>query len=230
MEKPKILRSEVVQTFLNHFDAPRYLEVGVAQGKTFFNVSAARKVAVDPVFKFDPAAQDDPTAEFCQIPSDDWFHTQAVRPIFDVIYLDGLHTAEQTLRDLMNAVDRLEPNGVIIIDDVIPCDAAAALPDQDACYEIRDKQGNPSKAWMGDVFRLLYFIETFMPAWTVKVVEENHGQAVMWREPRATVMERSLVETAAKGFDDLVNDGRFLRTPLADIDRAYGAFRASIAG
>ena len=81
MEKPKILRSEVVQTFLNHFEAPRYLEVGVAQGKTFFNVTAGRKIAVDPVFKFDPEAQDDPTASFFQVPSDDWFYTQPARNV-----------------------------------------------------------------------------------------------------------------------------------------------------
>ena len=228
MNTAKVSRAEVVQTFLNHFKAPRYLEVGVSRGKTFFELSAGLKVAVDPVFQFEPQAQTDPSARYFQEPSDAWFARQPSAPAFEVIYLDGLHTAEQTLRDLMNAVDRLTPDGVIIIDDVIPSDEAAALPDQDACMARRAATGDPSVAWMGDVFRLLYFIDTFMQSWTLQVVADNHGQAVLWREPRPGVTQRGFEEVASKRFADLQSDHSFKRQPLAAIDTAYAAFRRAL--
>jgi predicted O-methyltransferase YrrM len=46
---------------------------------------------------------------------------------FDVIVLDGLHTFEQTLRDLLNSEAYLKPNGVVIIDDVMPNSYQASL-------------------------------------------------------------------------------------------------------
>ncbi|WP_323785561.1 class I SAM-dependent methyltransferase [Thalassovita sp.] len=200
-------------------------KAGSGAGVTFFALKAAGKVAVDPGFRFDPIARAEPTAQFFAMTSDEWFAQTPVRPMFEVIYIDGLHTQEQTLRDLLNATERLVPDGVIIIDDVIPSNPEAALPDQAACYEIRDQQGNPSRAWMGDVFRLLYFIETFMQSWTFEVVSENHGQAVLWRAPRAQIPERPLDSVARKSYDDLVADMARQRQPLASISERYAAQR-----
>lgn len=48
--------SDVVQSILALFEAPRYLEIGVQMGETFFPVTAPAKVAADPQFVFDVAA------------------------------------------------------------------------------------------------------------------------------------------------------------------------------
>jgi hypothetical protein len=65
-------RSEVINGFLRLYQRPRYLEVGVSAGETFFAVSADRKVAVDPHFRFSVAdAQGrQPEASFHAVPSD----------------------------------------------------------------------------------------------------------------------------------------------------------------
>lgn len=226
MQKMELSRAEVVQRILDMFDQPRYLEIGVDSGKTFFELSASTKIAVDPQFKFNPDARGGPNEQFFAMTSDSWFAQTPVLPEFEVIYVDGLHTQEQTLRDLLNATERLVPKGVIVIDDVIPVNEEAALPDQAACYEIRERDGNPSKAWMGDVFRLLYFIDTFMPSWTFEIVSQNHGQAILWRESRADIQERSLGVVAGKTFNDLIADMPRPPRPLDEIVQRYKCVHA----
>jgi len=46
---------------------------------------------------------------------------------FDVISIHGLRPFEQALHDLLNAVAVLRPNGLIVIDDVLPSSQDAAL-------------------------------------------------------------------------------------------------------
>ena len=108
-----MFRSEVVQAFVDLYERPRYLEVGVYSAETFGAVRAAEKVAVDPAFRFDigAAAAADPTARFHPVPSDDYFLRRlAPGEVFDVVFLDGLHTFEQTLRDLMNTLACTRPD------------------------------------------------------------------------------------------------------------------------
>jgi hypothetical protein len=230
---PKLTRAEVLQGVLAFFPAPRYLEIGVARGVTFHALKAARKVAVDPAFRFDvPAArQAHPQASYHQVTSDVYFGT-IVEPgeRFDVIYLDGLHTAEQTLRDLLNALDYLAPEGIIVIDDVKPSNHVAALPDQRRANAVRRLLGSERRGWMGDVFRVLFFVDTFMQQLTWRTVAENHGQSVIWRHRRPEVPERLLTEVSAKSFDDLLLERDVLRRrPYASIledlrkDRPAGA-------
>lgn len=95
-------RADVVQAVLSLYPDPHYLEVGVSRGATFHAVEAAQKVAVDPSFRFDieAAAAEHPGATYFALTSDAYFGDVAgTGTRFDVIYLDGMHTVEQTLRD-----------------------------------------------------------------------------------------------------------------------------------
>ena len=127
----RLPRHRAVNRLLSLYDQPRYLEIGVARGDTFDKVNAPLKVAVDPKFRFDhvEAQRANPGTTYHDVTSDEYFgkHVEATEK-FDVIYLDGLHTFEQTLRDLNNALEHLEPHGVILIDDVRPHTYLASLP------------------------------------------------------------------------------------------------------
>jgi SAM-dependent methyltransferase len=181
-------RATVAQAFLDLFEAPRYLEIGVEKGWTFHAVKAARKVAVDPQFMFDvDAARADPANAGCDyhpVESDVYFADKmAPGEHFDVIFLDGLHTFDQTLKDLLAAILCLAPDGVIVIDDVMPNSYAASLPERDrtlAYHALAPNEGT----WMGDVYRLVFFIDQYLPAFSFATMGENHGQLVMWREQR----------------------------------------------
>lgn len=207
LDAPGLQRWQVVQSLLELYRDPRYLEVGVSRGGTFRRVEAARKVAVDPKFLFDWEADQKefaPATTFHQIPSDEYFGTRDPEE-FDVIFLDGLHTFEQTLRDLLNALERLAPGGVILIDDIRPTSYHASLPDQDRARELRFAAPGVNvedASWMGDVYRLVWFIDAFCQGLTYRTIDNNHGQAVVWRERRESVTDRPAREVADLSYAD----------------------------
>jgi hypothetical protein len=199
-----VSRNQVVQSILGLFEAPDYLEVGVNRGVTFNALKARTKVAVDPKFLFDFEADESDSVTFHETTSDDYFGRIASRETaFDVIYLDGLHTSEQTIRDLLNAFAFLKPNGVIIIDDVFPSSYIASLPERQHTRVIRQATLDPSGAWMGDVFRLVFFVETFCQQYNYCTVNNNHGQLVLWRAPRQAIIDRTVTEVGLKEYKDL---------------------------
>jgi hypothetical protein len=228
MTAERVGRAQVLRRLVAHYDQPRYLEIGVCEGRTFDRVPAAVKVAVDPEFRFDHTAPERrvPGTSYHQVTSDEYFG-RIVEPgtQFDVIYLDGLHTVEQTLRDLLNALPHLQPQGVIVVDDVRPPTELAAIRDRQEFFEVRRAADrDDEKAWMGDVFRLVYFIETFCQQLSFRVVSNNHGQAVVWRHRRAYVPERTLAGVGAMTFDQMTRDQDALRlAPFGEIVRELRA-------
>lgn len=223
-----VSRNGVVQGVLNLFDNPSYLEIGVNKGVTFNALKAGRKVAVDPKFLFDfqAVAEEDASASFHEITSDEYFGEVAgPDTAFDVIYLDGLHTSEQTIRDLINAISFLKPHGVIVIDDVFPCSYMASLPDRAHMRVIRAATNDPSGAWMGDVFRLVFFVETFCQQFSYHTVNNNHGQLILWREPRPSVVDRTLREVGEKAYESLFLEKESFRS--APLDKILANIRSA---
>ena len=107
----KVSRLQVVQSCLNLYENPRYLEVGVCEGNTFLPMQAGEKVAVDP--KFRPGVTDKigalPGATAHEITSDAYFG-KAVDPSerFDVIYNLLSVSLNQRLRVII-ATDETTP-------------------------------------------------------------------------------------------------------------------------
>lgn len=216
-----LTRSQVVQRVLDLFDDASYLEVGVSRGATFHSVRARRKTAVDPAFQFDveSARLSDPTASYYEVTSDSYFGTIVdSAEQFTVIFLDGLHTFEQTLRDFTNALSFVARPGVIVIDDVLPSTYLAAMSDFDDHRRLRRALKIHDVAWMGDVYRLVFFIEAFFQQITYRTVAENHGQLIAWRSRRAAVAERSVEEVARLGYErSVLERDVFAQTPLEAI-------------
>jgi hypothetical protein len=200
-----VMRKGVIQACLDLYENPRYLEIGVWKGKTFFPVKAAEKVAVDPNFPFAIAEFEPkhPNAKFHEVTSDGYFAEADPRHKFHVIYLDGLHTVEQTLRDLLNAIYFIADDGIIVIDDVYPTSYHSSLPDTRSAQAVKRALKSEDKNWMGDVYKLTFFIDTFMQQLTYRMVENNHGQLVVWKKTRPRVQERSLEYVARAPFESI---------------------------
>ena len=218
-------RDAVVQAFLSRFDRPRYLEIGVQDGVTFDAVDAAHKTAVDPAFRFDVSEarrrHSDCSYEEC---TSDAFFGARIRPdeAFQVIYLDGLHTFEQTLRDLLNSVFHLSGDGVIIIDDVLPTTYSASLPDEHDAYLMRERVASEKLdiSWMGDVYKLVYFVAAFLQQFQYATTADNHGQMVLWRARRHDVGDRHdlMSDIAMMDFSRMMKSLEvFRRRPTAEI-------------
>lgn len=165
-------------------NATRYLEIGVHDGATFVDVDIEYKDAVDPDFRFDTNAHASDKVRFFTQTSDA-FWTSDSPLTYDVIMIDGLHTYEQTLRDLLASLRFAHARTVWLIDDTVPCDVFSALPDQGACYRERNRAGLSGWEWHGDVFKIVPAIHDFLPVLSyATLMNSGNPQTVAWYTPR----------------------------------------------
>ena len=113
-------------------DAKTYLEIGIAEGNTFLNVTGfGLRHGVDPKFRLDVAEHESDSVVFFEMTSDDFFaHHADPKQRYDVVFLDGLHTFEQTFRDFCSSQAHSDDGTIWLIDDVNPTDVFSAYPDQ----------------------------------------------------------------------------------------------------
>ena len=184
-------------------NASTYLEIGVLRGATFLRVELPKKVAVDPVFLFDPAKHQAPGVFFYKMRSDDFFQSfpaslpaelfsDANNIRFDIILIDGLHTYEQSLRDFENSLAFAHDNTVWILDDTIPCDPYSSLPSDDLCYKYREKaglvrKGHPGGQWHGDVYKTVFAIHDRYRDYSYCTVMGRNPQTIIWKSPSSRI-------------------------------------------
>jgi len=201
-EKDRIMeRHEVINTFTRVIPSARYLEIGLWTAQTFSRVDADFKVGVDPLFRFCRNDVEGPRVQVFEASSDEFFSKHLTIEPYDVIFLDGLHTFDQTLRDFCNAVSVLAPRGVIIIDDVSPSNYIEAIADPALVPRVREGLGKPGSAWQGDVYRLMFFIESFFGFFDFHLVQETRAQLICWRRRLA----RDLASAYARKVSDVLN-------------------------
>lgn len=165
--------------------ASSYLEIGVHKGDTFQAVNIPHKVAVDPKFMFDFESCATQATIFHQTTSDQFFSRQRNGESFDIVFLDGLHTFEQTFRDFCNTISVTHDRSLIIIDDTIPVDIYSSHPDQRLAIEMRRQTGGSGQAWHGDVYKIIFAIHDFFPSHSyVTIATMGNPQTIVWRKSR----------------------------------------------
>jgi hypothetical protein len=120
LKMPK--RTEIINFLLSLAnDNTSYLEIGVRNpDDNYKHIVAAQKYSVDPGYEFktNPAS--------FKVTSDDFFDLLARGEIlsndmkFDVIFIDGLHQAEQVDRDVSNSLHYIKDDGFIVLHDCNP--------------------------------------------------------------------------------------------------------------
>jgi len=187
--------------------ATTYLEVGVAAGDTFFGVDLPMKDAVDPHFAFATADHATETQRFFETTSDRFFASRDPRPLYDIIFLDGLHTFEQTFRDFCSALSHAHGRTVFLIDDTVPSDVYSSLPDPTQAIEERALAvGGGDTSWHGDVYKMVLALHDFFPALSYATITDGgNPQTLVWREPRADFAPRydNLEKVSRTGYFDL---------------------------
>lgn len=126
------------------YNLQRYLEIGVQVPELNFDkIKCAYKIGVDP----DPVAH----ATF-RMTSDEFFNSYGFKPEhfagaedekFSLIFIDGMHTAEQVKKDFENALKILSPNGFIVLHDCNP------LKEEHTIVPRPTEKGH----WNGDVYK-----------------------------------------------------------------------------
>jgi predicted O-methyltransferase YrrM len=162
---------------------PRYLEIGVHTGVVFLHVRAAAKVAVDP----DPQIPElkrllHPNTvlrgRVIRATSDHFFTALARGQHFDVVFIDGHHSFDQSARDIANALSNLRPDGVILVHDCDPPTAESASPDP------LDAGDGP---WCGDVWKAIVQLRATRDDLRVNVLDTDCGVAVIRRGESETI-------------------------------------------
>lgn len=160
LQSPKKAPGTPVSDFINDVSLllnlrNNYLEIGVEYGFTFEAVYSGFKTAVDPNIRFQkwPGYSG---ISLRQMTSDDFFGANSLSSRYDLVFIDGLHTAEQTWRDLKNVSAQLTSNSVVIIDDTIPCDEFSTELTSDEAYKLREEAGiSGDYRWHGDVYKVV---------------------------------------------------------------------------
>ena len=151
-----------------------YLEIGVEYGNTFCNVLCENKTGVDPSHK---VTSNKP--EYYQIQnmtSDVYFNQCATfakiieqslshhhfRPAhafrrFDVVFIDGMHHAENVVRDLNNSLEYANPMVTVYLDDVLPLnrEEQEKIPKR---HKIEDGILKYVTPWTGDVWKVAFYL------------------------------------------------------------------------
>jgi hypothetical protein len=125
-----------------------YLEIGVRNPADNFNrILATTKYSVDPGLEF----KENPV-DFV-LTSDEFFDQLRAGKVlqtdvrFDVIFIDGLHTAEQVDRDIKNALEFIKEDGFIVLHDCNPPTESHAREEHK--YEISPAMQN----WNGTTWK-----------------------------------------------------------------------------
>lgn len=182
----------------------RYLEIGVHEGHSLsFVRPGTRAVGVDP----EPKVSDPPPgATIVTATSDDFFADPGLVGLLggpiDLAFVDGLHLHEQTLRDVANVERHASPDGVILIHDCLPIDAATSA------------RRRSTVVWSGDVWKVVVALRRHRPDLTVTTVDvEPTGLAIVTGlDPTNTLLlddyDAIIDELAGLHFDDLEAVGR----------------------
>ena len=180
-------RVEVVQRIIARKKPRRYLEIGVANGTNFFRIKARRKTAVDPHFKFSTKRKvewvlKNPwnlTARYCECPSDDFFASAGPADQFDVVFVDGLHTYRQSLRDVFNSLAHLGQRGTIVMHDCNPMSEATAHPAESFAQAAALNLPGWGGAWSGDVWKTIFYLRSQRKDLRVFVLDADGGLGIV---------------------------------------------------
>lgn len=103
-------RTHLINEIAEKISAKTYLEIGCAGDENFNAINVDYKIGVDPHH-----------GGTHRMTSDAYFAKHIV-DTFDLIFIDGLHHADQVVKDIDNSLKFLNPNGVIVMHDCLPLD------------------------------------------------------------------------------------------------------------
>tara|TARA_B100000886_G_scaffold120277_1_gene80928 strand:+ start:892 stop:1566 length:675 start_codon:yes stop_codon:yes gene_type:complete len=156
-------RIEIIQKIINFKKYENYLEVGCDRDENFSKIIIKNKVGVDPL-----------RGGTIRLSSDEFFKKNVKK--FDIIFLDGLHTYEQTIKDINNSLDSIDENGVILIHD--------CLPKKIWNQVVPRLYGH----WNGDVWKAIVHARTYKYADTYTCIAD-HGLGVIFKRKNRNLLE-----------------------------------------
>lgn len=187
MPKSLTFRSKAINAAIEKVCGRSYVEIGVKSGNTFKYITCRHKTGIDPVItdtKLRLYLALNRSSKFFRETSDDFFAKHADKRLgemgIDVAFVDGLHTYEQTVKDVQYILRYLNEDGIIFLHDCNPENELAAIPG--ASPEIvAEKSGGKFHAWNGDVWKTIVHLRSLCDDLKVFVLNCDHGIGVAYR-------------------------------------------------
>ncbi len=159
--------TELLNALAAKYSLNKYLEIGVQSKQQNFNkIICENKTGVDPAV-LEPGIR--------QMTSDDYFaaiENNNPKPVFDLIFIDGLHHADYVKRDFENSLRYLSDTGFIVIHDVLPENEAGTIVPRE------------TKQWWGDVYKWAMGIRNYAGIRFVTLNIDN-GCMLIWKDSTA---------------------------------------------
>lgn len=164
LKTKNVERTDIINLLIKKINAKKYLEIGVAEGENLAKINCNCKIGVDPNLN-SPAS--------IHLTSDEFFKLNT--ETFDVIFIDGLHHADQVLKDILNALDILNENGYIICHDMSPeKEEYQIIPVEDS-GGVLDGTGT----WNGDCWKAFIELRKERNDLEMFVVNTDHGCGII---------------------------------------------------
>lgn len=138
-----------------------YLEIGCDANRTFQAVRIMDKVGVDCR-----------SGGTLRMTSDEFFEVNCRK--FDLVFIDGWHTAEQVTKDVENSLLCLNTGGCIVLHDCLPFEEWHQA-----------EQGRPGHIWTGDVWKAVVKFRA-RPDLDTIVFDRDLGLGVIFKRPNSS--------------------------------------------
>jgi hypothetical protein len=161
-ETTKVNRTAILNHLTTTYDYQDYLEIGVRDGSNLQQIIAKNKTGVDPT----PLVPCD-----YEETSDQFFSVLPTKKHYDLIFIDGLHLAEQVYKDIRNALKHLRNNGTIVLHD---CNPPSSFHQREN-YLVDSRQ----PAWNGTVWKAWAQLRCDSPHLDMSVVNTDWGVGII---------------------------------------------------
>lgn len=172
-------RIEILQNIINTRNYKTYLEIGCNENENFSKIVIDHKVGVDPE-----------RGGTLRMTSDQFF--QKNKESFDLIFLDGLHTYEQTIKDIDNSLRIIKEHGAIFVHD--------CLPKKIWNQVVPRIYGH----WNGDVWKAIVRARTYDYADTYTCIAD-HGIGIIFKRKNSNILKLEENNFKSLKFSDYFN-------------------------
>ena len=203
-----INKTIVLQDIINHLNAIVYLEIGVFEGSNFIKINAPKKIAVDPLIIFSKNFQQRFASKnmYFEMSSDEFFNKKQnilIKEGLDVVFIDGLHTYEQSLKDILNSLTYLNENGVIVMHDCNPPHEAAAYPASSLEHALSLNLPGWNGLWYGDIWKTILHLRTTRKDLEIFVLNCDCGLGIISKGEQKNRLKDSLESIINYTYKDL---------------------------
>jgi hypothetical protein len=192
LQEPEIIRNinseikryDIINYLIEKYKLVNYLEIGVFQGENIRLIKASHKDGVDPGHEGYVV----PEVNY-PMTSDDFFelikgHDEIK---YDIIFIDGLHHADQVEKDIQNSLNHLVDNGFIVMHDCNPSSYETQLIPRQTI------------AWTGDVWKAFVDFKFKHLNFKSCVIDTDFGVGVIqnssdYRGPFMPLVKQSITE------------------------------------